>query len=82
MFGLLYYSVERQEQVRQIKREHPTLVMLVTFLAGQFLIYQVIESPKIMIRKVCFVYRAAVCLCSLAARSFPCYSPFFMLLSD
>ena len=44
MFGLLYYSVERQEQVRQVKREHPTLVMLATFFSGHFLIYQVTVS--------------------------------------
>jgi len=40
LFGALYYSVERQDQVKQMKRDHPTLVMMVTFLAGHFLIYQ------------------------------------------
>ena len=41
VFGLLYLAVERQEQVKQMKREHPTLVMMATFLSGHFLIYQV-----------------------------------------
>ena len=41
VFGLLYVAVERQEQVKQMKREHPTLVMMATFLSGHFLIYQV-----------------------------------------
>ena len=41
VFGLLYLAVERQEQVKEMKREHPTLVMMATFLSGQFLIYQV-----------------------------------------
>ena len=41
MFGLLYLAVEKQEQVKVMKREHPTVVMMATFLSGQFLIYQV-----------------------------------------
>ena len=41
VFGLLYAAVERQDQVKQMKREHPTLVMMATFLSGHFLIYQV-----------------------------------------
>ena len=44
VFGLLYYSVEKQELVREMKRDHPTLVMLVTFLCGHFLIYQVMMT--------------------------------------
>ena len=44
MFGLLYFAVEKQDQVKQIKREHPTLVMMATFFSGHFLIYQV-EGP-------------------------------------
>ena len=45
VFGLLYLAVERQDQVRQMKREHPTLVMMATFLSGHFLIYQVVWWP-------------------------------------
>ena len=46
VFGLLYFAVEKQDQVKQMKREHPTLVMMATFFCGHFLIYQV-EGPVI-----------------------------------
>jgi len=40
-FCLLYYCDASQEQVKQMKREHPTLVMMATFLTAYFFIYQV-----------------------------------------
>eukprot|EP00090_Calanus_glacialis_P016538 TRINITY_DN2587_c0_g1_i3.p1 TRINITY_DN2587_c0_g1~~TRINITY_DN2587_c0_g1_i3.p1 ORF type:complete len:182 (-),score=56.25 TRINITY_DN2587_c0_g1_i3:262-807(-) len=40
IFGLLYYMSNKQTQVKTVKKEHPTLVMLATFCAGYFFIYQ------------------------------------------
>jgi len=39
-FGLLYYLSHIQEQVKVMKSEHPTLVMLATFCIGYFFVYQ------------------------------------------
>lgn len=44
VFCLLYYCDASQEQVKQMKREHPTLVMMATFLTAYFFIYQVGSS--------------------------------------
>ena len=41
VFCLLYYCDASQEKVKQMKREHPTLVMMATFLTAYFFIYQV-----------------------------------------
>ena len=46
VFGLLYYSVERQDLVRQMKRQHPTMTMMLTVLSGHFIIYQVREGSN------------------------------------
>ena len=41
VFGLLYYFDASQDQVKKMKQDHPTLVMMATFLVGYFFIYQV-----------------------------------------
>ena len=40
VFGVLYYMSSQQSQVKTVKKEHPTLVMLATFCLGYFFIYQ------------------------------------------
>jgi len=40
-FGLLYYFDASQDQVKKVKQDHPTLVMMATFLVGYFFIYQI-----------------------------------------
>ena len=85
MFGLLYLAVERQEQVKEMKREHPTLVMMATFLSGQFLIYQVrgerlwLTTNHNWSNLNC---RAAVWWSSFQGSSSLSYSPFSTLPSD
>ena len=41
VFGLLYYLDASQVQVKKVKKDHPTLIMLGTFLAAYFFIYLV-----------------------------------------
>ena len=47
IFGLLYYLDASQIQVKKVKKEHPTLVMLGTFLAAYFFIHLVSNNRKI-----------------------------------
>ena len=41
VFGLLYYLDASQVQVKKVKKDHPTLIMLGTFLAAYFFIHLV-----------------------------------------
>ena len=47
IFGLLYYLDASQIQVKKVKKDHPTLVMLGTFLAAYFFIHLVSSNRKI-----------------------------------
>eukprot|EP00092_Neocalanus_flemingeri_P013439 GFUD01014490.1.p1 GENE.GFUD01014490.1~~GFUD01014490.1.p1 ORF type:complete len:182 (-),score=39.45 GFUD01014490.1:440-985(-) len=41
IFGLLYYLSFKQAQVKNIKKNHPMVVMISTFCVGYFFIYQI-----------------------------------------
>eukprot|EP00092_Neocalanus_flemingeri_P068390 GFUD01083581.1.p1 GENE.GFUD01083581.1~~GFUD01083581.1.p1 ORF type:complete len:152 (+),score=42.20 GFUD01083581.1:97-552(+) len=41
IFGLLYYLSNKQDQVKTMKKEHPTLVMMAAFCVGYFFIHQI-----------------------------------------
>ena len=44
VFGLLYYLDASQVQVKKVKKDHPTLIMLGTFLAAYFFIHLVSKN--------------------------------------
>ena len=80
IFGLLYYLDASQIQVKKVKKDHPTLVMLGTFLAAYFFIHLVSSNRKINDASIKH-FRVGVSWYSSVVSCFQLSSQFFMLHS-
>ena len=78
IFGLLYYLDASQIQVKKVKKEHPTLVMLGTFLAAYFFIHLVSNNRKINYASSIKQFRVGVSWCSSAVSCSQLSLQFFM----
>ena len=48
VFGLLYYGSSLQSHMKNLKKKHPSIVLISAFFFGYFIIYEVVHHIKLI----------------------------------